>query len=588
MNDEERLKLVKNDLRAVLLSKKDGISIAKLLREFEDLTCESLDFRKYGSYSLEEFLRGKCWDVCRFGYDPKNPGIARVIAVADEDTKHIAELQKRTRQAKSSPPVRRRFQPNQFMNQMQGGFPVKRMVYQTYDNRWSSSTRNGGRSSQVDRSNQWKGSSLHPSRQPRTNYQSPGNAQFGRGYVKPQAPTATAYSSNAAPRTRPIQTSANSVPKLSKPATTAVTTKKPVKAASTSSTTTSRPTAIKKPKKETKSPWNIYGMYLLSILKNKKFGAFKADLEKAYEEKFRESLPEEWVEQLEGRYVFIANNFGDDILLIKCLPQEEIDRVNAELKKELDRMDDSVVEIPAVEQCETVDDINEHIELEPCPETVEAEITSRITTLEMESLQHEERLFTSRTRYSGPGQPSQPRKLRRPIQLYQLNELSEAVLGLREGHEEQRVQQPQLNGDVPMKRKETKQNQENMRNTPPSDNGPSMADRFSRYRECADDIFWSDEDTQSEGSIGLDMESQGEPLQLEARPIFFQNSFSGGYCICERPKTLVFCSFCCYSVNDSRVKTPCATHPNKYLPCDLLVCPQCISEYIVELKETTY
>ncbi len=31
-------------------------------------------------------------------------------------------------------------------------------------------------------------------------------------------------------------------------------------------------------RKETKSPWNIYGGYLLSILKNKKFGAFKADV----------------------------------------------------------------------------------------------------------------------------------------------------------------------------------------------------------------------------------------------------------------------------------------------------------------------
>jgi len=203
--------------------------------------------------------------------------------------------------------------------------------------------------------------------------------------------------------------------------------------------------------------------------------------------------------------------------------------------------------------------INNNIQTSASPKT------RRVTDEEMKKLEDHEKLYESKSRYTPTHKLSQRKILRRP----QLYELANPYLSVPMNHDDQRVPSSEDNTCM------MNGNNDDGRTGREGRATPTMEERFAKYRDN-EDIYWSDD-----SSVGSD-------LEWEDQPSFLKSPIARADCICDRERTLVFCSFCCFSVGDARVKTVCQVHRNNFETYDLLVCPQCISEYIVELKETVY
>eukprot|EP00088_Acartia_fossae_P043920 TRINITY_DN4648_c0_g1_i3.p1 TRINITY_DN4648_c0_g1~~TRINITY_DN4648_c0_g1_i3.p1 ORF type:complete len:694 (-),score=125.83 TRINITY_DN4648_c0_g1_i3:272-2353(-) len=379
MNLEDELEMVKINLRSVLISKgKDGICMLSLMKDYENLCMEDLEYKKFGSATLTSFLNDKMRDTCRVRPDLKNPGLLRIYAIEDADTSHIMKLQRATRR-KASPPRRRRMAgmfPGGGMGPRSFSLPRPTTVsYNTNCNRWASGRGNmhqpgmtngpspswnninnnsswNNRSSQLDNNNaaKWpRGQS--PSYGSSTPYGQYGGGGVGKGrsvflngdggakrsqHTKPPR-FCTGEEKSGAPRQSSYQP----------PSTIKVPPKQPTAKPSAApkkgknSTSVHLESPVKKTLPEAKSSWEVYGGYLLSILEKKKFGALCGDLEVEYEKMYRESLPENWIDILENKLIYVAKDYGNGMCLLKALPPEE--RETPQQERQQSRLENSDV-----------------------------------------------------------------------------------------------------------------------------------------------------------------------------------------------------------------------------------------------------
>jgi len=284
---DQKLEEVKINLRSVLMSSTVGVSLRNLKRDYEELCGETLDNRAFGFQHVADFLRSKCSDVCRIDVDKDNPGWFRAFVIADEDTKHIEELQKRTRKPakKKSTPTRRTYPFSSSSGYMSGG---------GYNN-------------------------LIPNYQYMMNYMNINPAMYMYNMSLPvQAYQTMPYNYNN------FITSTPRVNRVDKIKVTAAG-DKPFQRDSNSNNIImkqQKPNVMsktKKPLKLSSSSWEVFGSYVLSIMCTRKFGMLKEDIEDKYEEKFKERLPQDWVQQLENRMIKIIKDYGDGILLLKAI-----------------------------------------------------------------------------------------------------------------------------------------------------------------------------------------------------------------------------------------------------------------------------
>jgi len=247
------LEMVKINLRAVLMSSTRGVSLKFLMSDYEEFISEELDYKKLGSKTLEEFLRTKCGDTCRLCPDIEYPGKLKAIAIADEDTKFMEDMQRKTRKPK---------------------LKKKKVVRM--------------------------------------------GVSFRHGVANSHRSSAQKYSAAFSNNRRTSKAGANPAPAQSK-----MFSKPPFKPPMPKKPSAESIQIPKKKFKTTVSSWQTYSSYVAPIIKSKKFGILKADVERLYEEKYKECLPEDWVDKLENRILEVAKNFGNGMLLIKFLSKEE-------------------------------------------------------------------------------------------------------------------------------------------------------------------------------------------------------------------------------------------------------------------------
>jgi len=283
---DQKLEEIKINLRSVLMSSTVGVSLKSLKSDYEELCGERLDNRQFGFQHLSEFLKCKCSDVCRLGADKDNPGMYRAFVIADEDTKHIEELQRHTRKPPKKKKTPRRTYP-----------PTHRSGY----------TSGGGYNNYVPNYN-LAHNKLVQDQYNRIRMMNNAMLMYNMNMNLIQSYQTRPYYSNNFYSSTPR---VNKVARNNVPAT---------KDKHNDAVRRQRNHEKPKAKKQLKlaSNWELYGGYVLSILCTKKFGMLKGDLEEKYEEKFRESLPQDWVQQLDKRMIEIVQDYGDGILLVKA------------------------------------------------------------------------------------------------------------------------------------------------------------------------------------------------------------------------------------------------------------------------------
>ena len=79
----------KKYLRSALLTSKGGLPAEQVYRDYRDLVGEGIPYRRLGYETLENFLTAVP-DVCRISRKPTGEVI--VVAVADDNTRHIQDL----------------------------------------------------------------------------------------------------------------------------------------------------------------------------------------------------------------------------------------------------------------------------------------------------------------------------------------------------------------------------------------------------------------------------------------------------------------------------------------------------------------
>jgi len=279
--EDQKLEEIKINLRSVLMSSTVGVSLKSLKSDYEELCGERLDNRQFGFQHLSEFLKCKCSDVCRLGADKDNPGMYRAFAIADEDTKHIEELQRRTRKPAKKKNIPRRMYPPSHRNGYTSGGGYNNYVpipnYFAYQDHYDRMVNNAMLMYNMN---------MHPIQsydtRPYYNNNFYSSTPRVNKVVRKNVPSSKDKHNDVVSRQRNRE----------------------------------RPKAKKQLKLA--SNWEVYGGYVLSILCTKKFGMLKGDLEEKYEEKFRESLPQDWVQQLDKRMIEIVQDYGDGILLVKA------------------------------------------------------------------------------------------------------------------------------------------------------------------------------------------------------------------------------------------------------------------------------
>ena len=102
----------KKYLRSALLSTKGGVPAEQVYRDYRDLVGEGIPYRRLGYETLENFLTSVP-DVCKISRKPT--GEVVVVAVADENTRHIQDLVSRqaTKSKKKAKPKRPSRKPMQ-------------------------------------------------------------------------------------------------------------------------------------------------------------------------------------------------------------------------------------------------------------------------------------------------------------------------------------------------------------------------------------------------------------------------------------------------------------------------------------------
>jgi len=89
MKMEQRLKMLKIELRAVLLPMKEGASFRQILTEYKARMGNDIPLKELGIRNIEELI-DKLPDVAYMDYD--NKGELRVYAVPDKNTAHIHRM----------------------------------------------------------------------------------------------------------------------------------------------------------------------------------------------------------------------------------------------------------------------------------------------------------------------------------------------------------------------------------------------------------------------------------------------------------------------------------------------------------------
>jgi len=272
------LEQFKSDLRCVLIaSGKKGVRLKYIGKEFYELHDETIPFKDLGFRNLVELLK-ICKDACRFGADAENPGEYLLHMVADANTAHMKNLQDKT-------PIQRKKKKRYGFN------PQRRVKYPTYSAR-----------TQV------------PSARPQ--FKPTGYSANPKGFV-PKPFSGFARPTAPAPKSSTYQPGNIVKPK------------------STAPILSSKPST----KKVCSAGWEVYGGYVASLIKPRKFGALKGDVERMYITKFKEALPTNWVDQLENRFIIVDKVFANGSVSVK---------LKEDIKPATSAPDTPAVVVPAV------------------------------------------------------------------------------------------------------------------------------------------------------------------------------------------------------------------------------------------------
>jgi len=293
-----KLEQFKVNLRSILIANgTEGVKLRHLNREYDEFHNERINHKDFGYHTLFDLLKA-CPDACWLRPDPEVFSEYIVIGVADESTAHVLDLVIKASKSKKRNSNRgsRSFRGNR------GGFAPPRRHFGTEENRYDggSDFRAGSRSAT------------------RTNFRTTSRSVGRNNFMSGPAHAMSSSRSTVRTDSRRFE---NDGPK---PVKNAVARPTPDK-----TTMGPKPNAAKafderkKPKTTTAEPI-VYCNYVASILKKRSFGMYVKELEIQYEQKFRESLPSDWVKQLDNVCLEIVNDFGDGIIQIRHLEQTPI------------------------------------------------------------------------------------------------------------------------------------------------------------------------------------------------------------------------------------------------------------------------
>jgi len=217
---DELQEILKNLRSVIIANGLDGVPIRFLEREYYEFHSEKLNYSKFGYTSLESFLRNECRKACDIRMSRNNPPVKTAFMVADATTKHMKEMQEKSRKKSKSKKGRTRNS-----NQTRWPNPIG-----SQHKKYSVSTSNRQETSQT-------------TIQPSNNYKTTSDGK--------------------------------------------------------------------------------YGNYVVSILRNRPFGAFKKNVEDIYSKTFKENLPDSWIQKLvENRLIEIVKKYPNGIVIVKNLSRE--------------------------------------------------------------------------------------------------------------------------------------------------------------------------------------------------------------------------------------------------------------------------
>ena len=246
----------------------EGVKLRYLNREYEEFHDEKINPQEFGYPSLKDFLM-TCRDACRLKRDPADLSEFIVVGVADQSTAHIQELVNKAAKKKGK-------------KKKKAGGPrfTDRAYYRT---------------------GQAPGRTVN-----RYGPQLAVTVNFRGSHTNRPQPAARLHSAPAA------RMSSAPAARFSAPA------------ARMSSAVAAKSFEERKKPKTTTSPPHVYAGYVGSILKNRPKGIYAKALECQYETKFRESLPVDWIRQLENLCLEVVQDYGDGIVLIKEMVEKPV------------------------------------------------------------------------------------------------------------------------------------------------------------------------------------------------------------------------------------------------------------------------